>query len=164
MIFTIGHSNHKIEYFISLLQKYNIDTLIDIRSHPYSRHAPQFNRKNLSISIKNAGIKYIFLGHQLGGRPENIGFYDSKGRLIYERLSHSPLFLEGIAIIEKGLREGDKIALMCSEEDPGICHRRLLVGRFLEKKNIEVSHIRGNGNLELVNEKITKSPHQLSLF
>lgn len=158
-IFTIGHSNHSLENFLGLLQRHNIQVLVDIRSHPYSKHVPQFNRGELEGAVKTAGLKYIFLGRELGGRTDGEEFYDVEG--LYARLAESPLFLEGIARLEEGLRNNWRIALMCSEEDPAKCHRRFLVARVLVRRNIEVKNIRGDGSLETEPERV---PIQLSMF
>lgn len=160
-IFTIGHSNHAMEDFLGLLKHHNIQVLIDLRSHPYSKHVPQFNRKELEEAVKRAGMKYLFLGRELGGRPEGEEFYDAEGYVLYSRLADSPLFLEGISRLEEGLRKNFRIALMCSEEDPKECHRRLLVARVLIHRDIEVRHIRGDGSIETETGRI---PIQLSMF
>ena len=155
-LFTIGHSNHAMEDFIDLLRHHKIQVLIDIRSQPYSKHVPQFNRKELEAAIKSARIKYLFLGRELGGRPEGEEFYDAEGYVLYNRLADSPLFLEGISRLEEGIRKGFRIALMCSEEDPKDCHRRLLVARVLSNRGIEVYHLRSNGNLEIESTNLPK--------
>src|SRR5215212_4520770 len=67
-IFTVGHSNQTVEHFLRLLQQHEVDVVVDIRSQPYSRFAPQFNRESLKHDIRNAGIQYMFLGDELGGR------------------------------------------------------------------------------------------------
>lgn len=160
-IFTIGHSNQTIEDFLKLLHLHKIQILVDIRSEPYSKYVPHFNRKELEQAIKEAGMKYLFLGRELGGRPAGEEFYNSEGYVLYGRLADSPIFLEGISRLEEGLRKNLQIALMCSEEDPEECHRRLLVARVLIRRNIGVRHIRGNGSLEIEPEHI---PIQLSMF
>ena len=42
--------------------------------------------------------------------------------------------------------------MLCSEEDPSHCHRRLLVGRVLRQRKIEVQHIRGDGTVQAEDE------------
>ena len=68
-IFTIGHSNHSLEVFINLLQSHKIDVHVDVRSKPFSRFSPQFNKEGLEKTVKVSGIKYLFMGRELGGRP-----------------------------------------------------------------------------------------------
>lgn len=146
-IYTVGHSNHTTEKFLDLLKTHGIEVLVEVRSHPYSRYAPHFNAREIKAALADAGIRYLFLGRELGGRPEGEEFYDADGRVDYRRVSQSPLFEEGIYRLERGLRKY-RIALLCSEEDPVGCHRRLLVGRVLAGRDVEVLHIRRDGNVQ----------------
>ncbi len=146
-IFTVGHSNQPVEDFIDLLIDKNIEVLVDIRSSPFSRYAAQFDKKALEASIKAAGLMYLFLGKELGGRPQPVEYYDVEGHVNYRLVAESAPFVEGIARLEKGVKDY-KVALMCSEENPVDCHRRLLVGRVLVANGLEVIHIRGGGELE----------------
>jgi uncharacterized protein (DUF488 family) len=146
-IFTIGHSNHELEKFLQLLIASKIEVLVDIRSSPYSRYASQFNKDSLKKAIQVAGLKYLFLGKELGGRPKDREFYDSEGHVSYTRLSESPLFLEGIDRLTNGI-ETYRVALMCSEENPAKCHRYLLLSRVLESRGKTVFHIRGDGTIQ----------------
>ena len=146
-MFTVGHSNHSAEKFNRLLKRYGIDILIDTRSRPYSRHAPQFNGRTIEAVLAKDGIGYLFLGRELGGRPEGGEFYDTEGRVDYTLIEGSRLFLDGIKRLEREI-ETRTVALLCSEEDPTRCHRRLLVGRALEERGITLLHIRGDGSVE----------------
>lgn len=143
-VYTIGHSNHSMETFLDLLKGQEIKVLIDTRSSPFSRYSPQFNRDSLKASVQEAGIKYGFYGRQLGGRPEDEDFYDEDGRVVYSQVAKSFLFNEGLERLINGI-ERFRTALLCSEENPSICHRRLLVSRVLFEQGIAVYHIRGNG-------------------
>jgi uncharacterized protein (DUF488 family) len=145
-IYTIGHSSHAAEHFISLVSKHAIEVLVDTRSAPYSRYSPHFDRESLRPLVVQSGMKYLYLGDLVGGRPKNEDQYDSQGRALYGRMGKDKDFLEGIARIERGA-EQFRIALLCSEEDPAHCHRRLLVGRVLVERGAELLHIRGNGQL-----------------
>jgi hypothetical protein len=146
-IYTIGHSNHSSETFLHLLKSHGIQVLIDTRSAPFSRYSPQFNRDSLKAAVQEAGIKYGFYGRHLGGRPDNEAFYDETGRVVYSQVAKSFLFNEGMERLTRGLQKF-RTALLCSEEDPNICHRRLLVSRVLFEQGIDVYHIRGDGRLE----------------
>lgn len=164
-VFTIGHSNYPIEDFLQLLDKHNIDVLVDVRSAPYSKYSPQFNKESLKLSVANAGRKYLFLGRELGGKPKDADFYDEVGYTLYWKIAESPMFAQGIERLKKGVASYT-VALMCGEEDPTHCHRRLLVSRVLRDQNIEVIHIRRDGvlqsdeDMDLANEETS----QLSLF
>ncbi|BAZ05152.1 DUF488 domain-containing protein [Calothrix sp. NIES-3974] len=100
-LFTIGHSNHSIENFIQLLQKYGITALADVRSHPYSRYLSHFNQVEVKQALKDVGIGYVFLGRELGARPRDRTCYVD-GKAIYEKIAATPLFAEGIQRILKG--------------------------------------------------------------
>ncbi len=145
-VFTIGHSNHPIETFIALLRQHEITAVGDVRSLPFSRFNPQFNRELLQKSLREVGIEYVPLGDALGARARDPGCYVA-GRAKYELIAKSPMFLEGIQRVERG-RQQHRIALMCAEKEPLDCHRTLLVSRALAGRGIEVIHILADGGLE----------------
>lgn len=146
-LYTIGHSSHTPEHFLELLQRHRIEVLVDVRSAPYSRYTPHFDRESLRDLITAAGIKYLYLGDAVGGRPKDETFYDLDGHARYAKVAGSPDFLSGISRLERGADEF-RVALMCSEEDPANCHRRLLIGRVLNERGAELLHIRGDGELQ----------------
>ena len=168
-LFSIGHSNHPAEGFVDLLKKHDIDVLVDVRSYPYSRYAPQFDTSGLKALLTNATVKYLYLGRELGGRPEGEDYYDPEGHVLYARLATSPLFLEGIDRLQKGAQTY-RVAVMCAEENPLNCHRRLLIGRVLRERGVALDHIRADGRLqtedELLRAEARHSPasEQSSLF
>jgi uncharacterized protein (DUF488 family) len=124
-----------------------MQVLVDVRSAPYSRYAPQFDRELLQRALNEVGIKYLFLGRELGGRPDNQAYYDTDGHVVYSRMTADSAFVSGIERLERGMSEF-RVALMCGEEDPAHCHRRLLVARVLIERGHEVLHIRGDGRVE----------------
>ena len=146
-VFSIGHSNQTLEDFLTLLERHKIEVLVDIRSYPYSKFTTQFNSPELKTAVTRSGLKYLFMGKELGGRPDDLAFYDETGRVKYFQVARSPLFLEGFTRLLKG-REKYRLALMCSEEDPAGCHRHLLVSRVLAEHGVEVGHIRGDGSVQ----------------
>src|SRR3990172_5328620 len=101
MIFTVGHSNHPIVHFLSLLHRYEITAVADVRSSPYSRFNPQFNREPLKDALAEREIRYVFLGEELGARPKDPSCYE-KGRVVYNRLASTTLFKEGLDRIKQG--------------------------------------------------------------
>lgn len=147
IIFSIGHSNQSIQAFIELLRQHNIQILIDVRSSPYSRYVPHFNSTALASAIEQADIKYLFMGKDLGGRPEGDEFYDKNDHVLYNRVAESAFFLTGIQRL-KEIGRTSRAAIMCSEEDPALCHRHLLIGYVLAQQGVELVHIRGNGRLQ----------------
>lgn len=174
-IFTIGHSNHSIKFFIELLHLHGVTALADVRSHPYSRYLPHFNQTEIKPTLLHAGISYVFLGKELGARPSDPNCYvDSKA--VYEKIASTKLFNEGIQRILKGSKS-HRIALMCAEKDPITCHRAILVCQHLRNRNINIKHILKDGELErheLLEERLlelhklkqpdTHKAIQLSLF
>ena len=161
-LYTIGHSNHTAEKFLELLHEHGIEVLVDVRSQPFSRYNPQFNDNNLASALKAAGIRYLFMGDQLGGRPEGVEFLDDEGHALYHRMAESPQFLAGLERLEHGVGE-HRVAIMCSEENPAICHRHLLVTRVISGRGIDVLHIRGDGRLE-TEDQIAPQEKQGVLF
>jgi uncharacterized protein (DUF488 family) len=152
MIYTIGHSKHPIDRFIALLQRHGINALADVRSTPFSRFNPQFNRNTLQATLAEAGIEYVFLGEELGARSKDPACYEG-GQVSYAKLAATPLFQRGIARLETGMTN-HKVAIMCAEKEPLDCHRTILVSRELRRRGIPVAHILESGELE---------PHEATL-
>lgn len=146
-VYTIGHSSHSFEEFLRLLTGNRINVVVDTRSAPYSKFAPQFDRESIQRDLTQSGIKYLFLGAELGGRPKNPSYYDESGHVLYSRITKDPAFNSGIERLERGMANF-RVALMCGEEDPAHCHRRLLVSRVLVERGHEVLHIRGDARVE----------------
>ena len=168
-IYTIGHSNHSPETFLNLLRDLRIDVVVDIRSKPSSQVVPHFNRKPLENSLKMSGFKYLYFGKELGGKPDSKEFYDANGHVLYNLIAKSPPFIQAIERLLKGIRDY-RVVLLCSEENPWNCHRRLLVGKVLRNYDVNLQHIRGNGRVqseeELLDENGSreKDEAQLGLF
>lgn len=153
-VFTIGHSTHSIDEFLKLLRSHSVTAVADVRSAPYSRFNPQFNRESLERALKTAGISYVFLGRELGARSDDPGCYEN-GRVRYERLAKTTVFRSGLDRVIKGSKS-HRIALMCAEKDPLDCHRTLLVTRELAAQGISVAHILADGALEPHSEAMTR--------
>ncbi|MHC4660683.1 MAG: DUF488 domain-containing protein [Planctomycetota bacterium] len=146
IVFTIGHSNHSAEYLVELFALHTITAVADVRSAPYSRFNPQFNREAIEKTLKNAGIAYVFLGEELGARPKDKTCYEN-GKASFKRLAERRKFRSGIERVIKG-SESYKIALMCAEKEPLDCHRTILVSRELIKCGVNVQHILPDGKTE----------------
>jgi len=145
-IYTIGHSTHPLDEFIGLLKTHGITAVADVRSDPYSRYNPQFNRENLQPELKRHGIAYVFLGKELGPRNDDPACYEN-GKVSYGRLARTALFQEGLNRVRQGMASY-RIALMCSEKDPISCHRAILVCRHLPSDGIQIRHILEDGSVE----------------
>lgn len=146
-LLTLGHSNHSREHFAELLSLAEIEVLVDVRSWPHSRHVEWADCSRLPDVARGAGSKYLFLGDRLGGRPDDRSLYDAEGHVLYGRVAATETFRIGIARLKKGI-SGFRLAIMCSEENPEFCHRRLLVSKVLLDEGFGVTHIRGDGRTE----------------
>lgn len=163
-VWTIGHSNHGFDAFAQLVAGERIEFLVDVRSFPYSRFAPQFNREELRAAIARRGIRYLFLGEALGGRPTSEEHYDADGHALYGPMAEEPAFRAAIQRVLEGAR-AYRLALLCSEGDPQDCHRRLLVGRVLAAEGVELRHVLPDGSVQVeTSVEIGGVPCQCSLF
>lgn len=153
-VYTIGHSTHSIEAFLKLLRKHDVTAVADVRSAPFSRFNPQFNKDTLQSSLAVHGIKYVFLGRELGARSDDPACYED-GRVQYARLARTALFKAGLERVVEGASEY-RIALMCAEKEPLECHRTLLVARALASQGAEIEHILADGNLESHESAMTR--------
>jgi uncharacterized protein (DUF488 family) len=145
-IYTIGHSTLPESIFLEFLQRRSVEILIDVRSSPYSRRAPQFNRSTMANWLAASGMKYLFAGKALGGRPSDPAMYVA-GAVSYERMAASDSFLLALRSLVRMTRQWTA-ALMCAESDPLECHRFLLISRVLGEKGFEVAHILRGGSVE----------------
>jgi uncharacterized protein (DUF488 family) len=161
-LYTIGHSNAALETFLGLLQRHAIELLVDTRSQPYSRYAPQFGREKLKHALAQAGLAYVYLGAQLGGRPADRHYYLDNGKVDYARLANAPYFLAGLEQL-LGLAAQQRIAFLCSEANYLHCHRYWLITRALVGRGIAVQHILHSGEL-VISTPAEFEPAQPSLF
>ena len=143
---TIGHSNHSFARFLELIQRAGVTLLADVRSRPVSRWVPHFNRQSLEATLPEHGIAYLFLGRELGGRPDDPSLL-KHGRPDYNAMARTPEFEQALArMIDASSSE--VVALMCAERDPLDCHRFLLIGRALAAQHVDVAHILAGGEIE----------------
>lgn len=145
-LYSIGHSGHRIDVFIDLLKRHGVNALADVRSLPYSRRHPHFSQSELKKSLADAKIAYVFLGKELGARPQSRACYRD-GKVCFDLVAKEPLFLQGLERLRLGMNRF-QIALMCAEKDPLQCHRAVLVSRRLFESGTSIQHIQANGALE----------------
>ncbi len=145
-VLTIGHSKHGADAFLALLQQHHVAAVADVRSSPFSRFNPQFNRGPLKQFLKTNGMRYVFLGKELGARSGDRSCY-LDGRVQYERLAQTLLFKSGLDRVLQGAKRY-RVALMCAEKEPLECHRTLLVAKALAERGQPVLHIHADGHLE----------------
>lgn len=164
VIYSIGHSRHALQTFINLLRTHRIELVVDVRGQPYSRHNPQYNRERLKTSLEAAGIAYSWRGEYLSGRPKGRNFYGPNGEVDWQTLREWPAMNRALDNLVEDIT-GNRVAMMCAEEDPNRCHRRFLLTPLLLARGASVEHIRGDGRLE--NEETLQGDegsNQISLF
>ena len=146
-IYTIGHSNHSWDTFAPLLRAHGIQAAVDVRTNPVSRFAFFANRRSLPLLLEEEGLEYFYLGQTLGGKPSDPSCHDAKGRPDYGKIRSKAFFRQGINELIN-LSNDFVVAIMCAEEDPAHCHRRLLIGPALEEHEIKLLHIRKGGSVQ----------------
>jgi len=158
-VYSVGHSSHELDAFIALLRQHGITALADVRSQPYSRYVPQFNREPLARALAAHGIAYRHMGATLGGRPPGDEFLLSNGSADYDKIRQDADFQRGLD--ELIALAGDQpTAMMCSEGSHRECHRHLLITPALLDRAVTVLHIQPDG--VLINA--ADEPRQLALF
>lgn len=128
-IYTIGSSTRPLPEFLAVLRGYQISALVDVRVFPYSKRFPHFSQQFLEETVPAAGLRYVFLGEELGG-------YRREG---YEAYMSSPAFAKGVEVLSTIGRE-ERVAFMCAERFPWKCHRRFIAAE-LERRGWRVIHI-----------------------
>lgn len=146
IVYTIGHSNGSMERLLEMLCQHEITAVADVRSRPYSKFNPQFNREALSTSLRSAAMEYVFLGQELGARSEDSACYRD-GRAQYSLIAKTAGFERGIARLRAGM-DRFRVAILCAEKEPLACHRGILISRYLHDRGVDVRHILEDGSLE----------------
>lgn len=166
IIFTVGHSNYEAEQFIKILHSHSIKMLVDVRSAPYSKYCLQFNKDVIEQVLVNNGIKYLFLGKELGARPRDQNCYVN-GKVSFDKLQNSEPFKQGILRLLVQMKKGN-IVIMCSEKEPINCHRAILISRVLIRQGVTVKHILSEAELldhkELEEQLLKKYKIEKTLF
>ena len=159
-LYTIGHSNHKFEKLAQLLKDNRITTLVDVRSAPYSRYTPHFNKDDLEFNLPRQEIEYIYEGKHLGGRPSDPSCYKNRKlpeegadflhEVDYPEMMKRPWFTKTVDRLLE-IAEARPTAILCAEEDPVDCHRHHLISKYLmgvfAADEVEIRHIRGDGTV-----------------
>lgn len=139
-IYTIGYGAREIGAFLAVLQTYQIQYLVDVRSSPYSSYKPEFSKNSFKTILEANGIRYLFMGDSLGGKPGNPDCYTG-GKVDYAKLARQPFFRTGIDRLLKASQQEQRVVVMCSEGKPEKCHRSKLIGQTLTQEGVEVLHI-----------------------
>lgn len=166
-LYTIGYGNRTPEDFLAILKDFGIEYLIDIRSQPYSKFNSQFSQNELKFFLEKSGVRYVFMGDNIGGRPKDASCYDDEGKADYGIIKTKDFFIEGIERLRKAYDKDIGVIIMCSEGKPSECHRSKLIGVVLEEENISVRHIDENGKIKdqitVINE-LNKGLSTIDLF
>jgi uncharacterized protein (DUF488 family) len=160
-VFTIGHSTHTVEQFVGLLRRHGITAIGDVRSRPYSRQNPHFNREEMERFLRPRGIAYVYLGKELGARSQDPSCYE-QGRIRYELLARTELFQSGLVRVREEIKT-HRLAIMCAEKEPLDCHRTILISRHLEPLGLEVRHILADGAIEMHADALARLARQLHM-
>ncbi len=139
-IISIGYSRRSIEQFTQLLVDHGVRYLIDVRTKPFSKYNPDFNRENLQVVLKSIGIKYVFMGDTVGGLPSDSDCY-TDGKVDYRKTADNNLFKSGLDRLVKAHNLPVNVSIMCAEMKPEQCHRSKLIGEELAKKGIDITHV-----------------------
>jgi len=154
-IYTIGHSTHTIDEFTKLLQEHNITCIVDVRSMPYSKYNPQFNKENLRTELGKKEIVYAHLGKEFGARHTRPSLLDEDGRVDFYKVRETEDFKNGIRRLVDATDHGYSVALLCSEGKPLDCHRFSMISYQLVKEGYAVTHILPDSS-KLTNEELEK--------
>jgi uncharacterized protein (DUF488 family) len=161
-VFSIGHSNHTWAEFSALLRMHGIEALVDARSNPVSKFADFANSRALPRLLSQEGIAYEFMGDSLGGKPSDRSCYDENGKPDYRKMRSREPFRAGVDRLLE-LAAKSTVVLMCAEEDPCKCHRRLLIGPALVERDMKLLHIRGDGTVKVSEALGSKKAYQKQL-
>ncbi len=170
-VYTMGHSNMALHRLLALLVAHDISVVVDVRSNPYSRHNPQYNREPLAEALENAGLRYQFDGNRLGGAPTDPTCYvrvDTGGstqreteQVDYRLVAEKEWFQDAVGELVE-LARTERVVLLCAEENPERCHRHHLLTPALVKRDVVVIHIRASGETEPA--QLSPEARQTSLF
>lgn len=159
VLYSIGYGNRNWSATVELLQRHACKFLIDVRSSPYSKFNPAYNRENLASLCDKQDIRYVFMGDTLGGKPDGQGKFDAAGKVDYVKLAETRQFQSGLSRLKTAQEKRLVSFLMCSELKPEMCHRCKLIGAELSKHGIQLVHIDENGREATQNEVIERITH-----
>lgn len=136
-----------MDEFCRELVSFHIAYLVDVRTIPYSKWNVDFNQHALRMSLSKIGVTYVYMGNVLGGHPDDLSCY-TNGHIDYAKLGKKDFFVQGLNRLLVANAKGIRLAVMCSEADPSMCHRSKLIGQELLKKDLVINHIVGVGKVK----------------
>lgn len=165
-LFSIGHGAKSMDEFIDELASFDIEFLVDVRTTPYSKWSPHFNQQILQKHLTGRGVRYVYMGDVLGGMPSDYTCY-TNGKIDYHKMSQKESFIMGLERLLNANKKQIRLAVMCSESEPEMCHRSKLIGQELRKRNVIMRHIVGVSKcvsqIDVINS-LTKGLGTINLF
>ena len=156
-VYTIGHSTHSADEFVKIIQAYEIEIVVDVRTIARSLRNPQFGEEELREHLRGQGIAYRRL-EGLGGLRHSTGAsantaWKNRSFRSYADYMQTPAFKESIEQLIRIAVETQTV-IMCAEAVPWRCHRSL-IGDALLVRNISV--------VDIMAERVSR-PHALTSF
>ncbi|MFQ5555131.1 MAG: DUF488 family protein [Acidimicrobiia bacterium] len=146
VVFTIGHGRDDFGAFTERCRPHGVRTIVDVRSAPYSRHAPDFTKARLERLCAEAGLGYRWMGATLGGRPDGVEGNAGLAAGSAPADPDSAGFAAGISELE-GLIHAGPVVVLCAETDPERCHRAHIIAPALIERGHRVAHITADGTV-----------------
>lgn len=170
-VYTIGYSGFAISNFIEIIKANSISVIIDVRSQPYSRYFPEYNKEMLEKTLKHNSIGYQSYAKELGGKQSNPHYYSTEGYFDFELYTKSENFIAGLKKLKEIMAQGHSCSLMCAEKNPINCHRGIMIAPVFYKEGYEIIHLMPN-NMTITQKDIEKQlleiyfprQEQLTLF
>jgi uncharacterized protein (DUF488 family) len=152
-IYTIGHGKRSFGEVREQLERHGVAMIVDVRSHPTSRHAPDYRKQALEAAAAAAGFGYRWMGAALGGRPDDPALLAEGGEPDWCAVARSPQFRSAIVDL-LALAEEAPVAVLCAEASPDHCHRSAVIAPALTAAGARVVHLLPGGEA---------APHQEGL-
>ena len=142
-LYSVGHGSRTLETLLALLREPGIRALVDVRAQPHSSRNPQFSGGALREALAAEGVVYHWAGRQLGGRRTPLS--DSRHRVLTEDLRGYADYMDSTAFRQAALQLHRMAAqgptgILCAEQEPGHCHRRLIAD-YLSLQGVRVLHL-----------------------
>lgn len=139
-VYTIGFTKKSAETFFNFVKTYGVSTLIDVRLNNISQLAGFAKQDDLKFFLKElCGVEYIH-APDLAPTKDILNAY-KKGDMTWEKYEDKFLNLMAQRHIEKHIKTEllDHGCLLCSEHEPHLCHRRLVVEYLNDNTNLNLS-------------------------
>lgn len=169
-VYAIGHSNYSFEKFMSMINKYKINCVVDIRAIPYSKYNVQYNKEYFQESLRKIGVTYIYMADEFGAKRISKDSYNNDGYADFKKVIHEDIFKSGVDRLKKGCKMGYKIVIVGAMQDPIRCPRAILIGRELINYGFDIKYIMHEGDLktqkdmeDLLLDKYFPSRNQLTI-